>query len=204
MKVAVIDYGMGNIRSVAKALERVGADVTVVSSEFAPLDFDKVVLPGVGAFGDTVEGLISKGLWKPLKDVLDNGQPYLGICLGMQILCTESEESPGVLGLGLIKTKVKRFVPERDIKVPHMGWSQVKIKKRDCLFREIEDDSFFYFCHSFYVPINIGDDYILSTCDYGIDFVSSLKIKNAWGVQFHPEKSQTLGLKLLEDFVYRC
>lgn len=204
MRIAVIDYGMGNIRSVAKALEKVGADVVVVDREFDPSDFDKFVLPGVGAFGDTVEGLKGRGLWNVVEHILKDGYPYLGICLGMQILCKASEESPGVEGFGIIPETVKRFLPSREMKVPHMGWNRVDIKEQDPVFDGIDTGAYFYFCHSFYIPSTIEGNLIIATTDYSAEFVSALRVGSAYGVQFHPEKSQSLGLRLLENFVQRC
>ncbi len=204
MKIAVIDYGMGNILSVVKALERFADCVLVVNGAFDPKDFDKFVLPGVGAFGDAVEGLKNKGLWDSVEGVFKLGKPYLGICLGMQLLSKASDESAGVYGFGVFNVVVKKFSPTVDKKVPQMGWNKVFLEKRDPLFEGISDGSFFYFCHSFYVPENVSEDYILAKTDYITSYVSALRKDKIWAVQFHPEKSQKLGLKVIENFVNRC
>ncbi len=200
MRIAVIDYGSGNIRSVAKALERVGAEVEVLDSAFDLSRFDKFVLPGVGAFGDTVDGLRSRGLWDVVVEIIKNDLPYLGICLGMQILCRGSEESPGYQGLGLFDVEVRRFSPDKEHKVPQMGWNQVN-HNQDPLFSGIPLGGYFYFCHSYYVPLKVGAEFVISKTDYTLTYASGLRKGNVIGVQFHPEKSQTLGLKLLENFV---
>ena len=204
--IAVIDYGMGNLRSVAKAFETVGADV-IVSSE--PEDIhkaDSVVLPGVGAFKDCMENLKEKKLDQVVRDSIHSGKPFLGICLGLQLLFDESVEFGCVRGLGILPGKVVRFKSQpaqpgnRDaLKVPHMGWNIVSIKKRQPLFESAPEDPYFYFVHSFYV---VPDDpeVIATTTHYGIEFVSGIQHNNIYAFQFHPEKSQKLGLSILEKF----
>ncbi len=201
MRVAVIDYGSGNIRSVAKALEKMGVEVAVVKDPFDASDFDKFVLPGVGAFGDTVDKLKAQGLWDIVKEIVFTDRPYLGICLGMQILCKGSEESKGYEGLGLFNVEVKRFKPAKNCKVPQMGWNQVW-HNGDNLFTDIPSGSYFYFCHSYYVPLGEMDPkVVIGKTDYNLTYVSALRRGNVIGVQFHPEKSQSIGLKLLKNFL---
>ncbi len=200
MRIAVIDYGSGNIRSVAKALERIGAKVEVFGVPFDLSNFDKFVLPGVGAFGDTVEELRSRGLWDLVKEIVFTNRPYLGICLGMQILCRGSEESLGYDGLGFFDIDVKRFRADRRHKVPHMGWNQVW-HNGDNIFSNISSGEYFYFCHSYYVPVEVGEEFVVGRTDYTVTYASAIRKGNVIGVQFHPEKSQSLGLRLLKNFV---
>lgn len=197
--LAIIDYGMGNLRSVSKALEAAGApDVRIVSEAKEILKADKIVLPGVGAMGEAIAALRRLRLIEPIKESIFR-KPFLGICLGLQLLFTESEEGGRVKGLGIFKGKVKRF-SER-LKVPHMGWNQVEQRNTGSPILEgIPDNSFFYFCHSYYV---VPDDksIIASKTGYGKEFVSSINKDNLFACQFHPEKSQAMGLRLLKNFV---
>ncbi len=203
--IAVIDYGMGNLRSVAKAFETVGAPVIVTSEPKEILKADSVVLPGVGAFRDCMKNLQSKELDRVVHETVDSGKPFLGICLGLQVLFDESVEFGCVRGLGIIPGKVARFKapvsqPEDGrLKVPHMGWNTVSIKKKDPLFESVPEDSWFYFVHSYHV-IPDDPDVIATTTNYGIEFVSGIQQKNIYAFQFHPEKSQTLGLAVLKKF----
>jgi len=205
--IAVIDYGMGNLRSVQKALEKLGADVDVISDAERLSLSDKVVLPGVGAFKDTMEGIEARGLKGVIREFIDSGKPYLGICMGLQILFDESEEGGLHKGLGILKGRVKRFKPKRDLKVPHMGWNQMKIQScnlkkgsRCPLLNGIDDNMYFYFDHSYYV-VPEDKEAISGTTDYGLEFTSMVWKKNIYGVQFHPEKSQKIGLNMLRSFV---
>jgi len=187
----VIDYGMGNLRSVSKAIEKVGGQVKVSS---APQDLEqaeKIVLPGVGAFGDGVLELKKRNLIEPLKIALKQGKPFLGICLGMQLLFDESEESPGVKGLSFFSGRVERF-KSRDIKIPHMGWNEVNFGS---------SAGYFYFVHSYY-PAPTDKSIISGTCEYGKEkFAAFIMRDKIWASQFHPEKSQDAGLNLLKRFV---
>lgn len=205
--IAVIDYGMGNLRSVEKALEKLGADVEVISDPERLSLSDKVVLPGVGAFKDTMEGIEDRGLKEIICEFISSGKPYLGICMGLQILFDESQEGGLYKGLGILKGKVKRFRAKRGLKVPHMGWNQLKVQdgrmKRngDCpLLKSIPDSSYFYFDHSYYVEPK-DKDVVMTTTDYGIEFTSMVWKEDIYGVQFHPEKSQEYGLRMLKNFV---
>lgn len=196
--IAIIDYGMGNLCSVQKALERIGAATQIIESPDILPDADKIILPGVGSFGDAMQELERRGFVIPLKQEVSSGKPLLGICLGLQVLFETSEESPGARGLGLIPGECRRFVT--DLKVPHMGWNQVRIKRRAPIFEGIEDGAYFYFVHSFYVIPREGKD-VASTTDYALDFCSSVWRDNLFATQFHPEKSQETGLRFLENFV---
>ncbi len=198
--ITVVDYGMGNLRSVAKALENVGLDVKVSSN---PEDIKKakaIVVPGVGAFGDAVHNLKRLNLFDEIINHIDEGKPYLGICLGLQLLFEYGYEFGNHQGLGVLKGKVIRFEEKEGYKIPHMGWNQIHIKNKESkMFKGINDGEFFYFVHSFYaVPEENG--VIASTTDYITDFCSAVEKDNVWAVQFHPEKSQKAGLKLLSNF----
>ncbi len=197
--ITVVDYGMGNLRSVAKALEKVGFNVKVSSNPQDIKDAKGIVVPGVGAFGDAIHNLDRFGLLDEVIKAVKEGKPYLGICLGLQILFEYGYEFGEYEGLGLLKGKVIRFENKEGYKVPHMGWNQVWIKQKEGLFSNIKEGEYFYFVHSFYaVPSEEKD--IASITDYSVDFCSAVQKDNIWAVQFHPEKSQKAGLKLLENF----
>lgn len=198
--IALVDYGMGNIKSVTKAIEAVGGEVSVTQSADEIRKAKAIVLPGVGAFQDCMANLERLGLIEIIKEEINKGKPYLGICLGMQILFTESEEFGLCRGLDLIKGRVIKFSLPREYKIPHMGWNNVRLSKKSPFLKEISDSSFFYFVHSYYV---VPDDnkVIAGQTDYGVSFVSMLIHENIYATQFHPEKSQKMGLKLLRNFV---
>ena len=196
--IAIIDYGMGNLRSVEKGFLKVGVDVRVTNRPEDVDSADGVVLPGVGAFKDCMQELANLGLVDAVRDVIRKGKPYLGICLGLQVLFSESEEFGKCRGLDIFKGKVVRF-ENSDLKIPQMGWNQLNIKKNNPLFNGIPDKSYFYFVHSFYVAPE-DNSIIATTTDYGTEFTSSVRKDNIFAVQFHPEKSQALGLRLLKNF----
>ncbi len=197
--IAIIDYDMGNLRSVAKAFERVGAEVSVTRDSRTILGASHVVLPGVGAFKDCMRNLEEYGLIEPILKSIESGKPFLGICLGLQLLFDESVEFGVHKGLGVIKGKVVRFAEGSGLKVPHMGWNEAKKMKGSPLLSGIEDNTFFYFVHSYYaVPEDRSVD--LTTTGYGMEFTSSIMKENVMACQFHPEKSQKAGLKVLENF----
>ncbi len=199
--IAIIDYGMGNIHSVRKALETKGAKVVVTNSPAQIKKSDKLVLPGVGAFGDAMRELDNLNLSEAINEHIKNNKFFLGICLGMHLLFESSEESPGARGLGILKGKVEKFRSDSGIKIPHMGWNQIKIRKADCpLFVNLSDGGNAYFCHSYYPKADDSRITAAST-EYGADFVSIIWKENIYATQFHPEKSQAVGLKLLENFV---
>ncbi len=200
IKIGLIDYGMGNLRSVAKALEISGGDVHIINTPEEILEMDKIILPGVGAIKDCMENLKKFNIIDAIWDFIKTGKYFLGICLGLQALFEESTEFGHTKGLGIVKGKVQKFENIGNLPVPHMGWNQVIIKKNTKLLDGIKDGDFFYFAHSFYVVPKESNE-VMTTTDYGIDFVSSINKENIFGVQFHPEKSQKNGLKVLKNFI---
>ncbi|WP_246186551.1 imidazole glycerol phosphate synthase subunit HisH [Methylacidimicrobium tartarophylax] len=197
--LGVVDYGMGNLRSVEKALAFVGAVPRRVTKPEDLTDLAAIVLPGVGAFGDCAAQLAQTGLWDPLREWAASGKPFLGICLGYQLLFEGSAESPGVAGLGVIPGKSVRF-PEEVGKVPHIGWNTIRILRQSEFTREIRSGDFVYFVHS-YVPVPEDPEWIALETEYGVRFASGVCRGALFAVQFHPEKSQRVGLQLLRAFV---
>ena len=206
--IAVIDYHMGNLRSVEKAFESIGAEATVTRDPGVIKNASHIVLPGVGAFKDCMDNLGRYGLIEPIVRSIEAGKPFLGICLGLQLLFDESSEFGCHKGLGLISGKVLRFPTHMheepgaspgELKVPHMGWNDITKKKDSLLLKDIPDGSFFYFVHSYYVAPD-SKDVTLTSTSYGIDFTSSVELDNIMACQFHPEKSQKKGLKVLKNF----
>ena len=195
--IAIVDYGMGNLRSVEKGFLKVGVDAKVVTDSKAVDNADAVVLPGVGAFRDCMKNLEEMSLTEPILRSIQKGKPYLGICLGLQVLFTESEEFGIHKGFDILKGKVVRF--QINLKVPHMGWNNAKIQKRPPIFDGIQDEAFFYFVHSYYV-VPDDNNIVATTTDYGITFASMVWKENIFATQFHPEKSQETGLKILKNF----
>jgi len=196
--IAIVDYGMGNLRSVEKGFQKVGIDARVVSEPGEVDNAHAIVLPGVGAFRDCMRNLSHMSLLGPITRSLEKGKPYLGICLGLQILFTESEEFGIYPGLNILSGKVIRF-PEDGLKVPHMGWNTIRILKRPPVLSGIENESFFYFVHSYYV-VPDNKDLVTTTTGYGVIFTSMVWKDNIFATQFHPEKSQELGLRILKNF----
>jgi len=195
--IAVIDYGMGNLRSVQKGFEKVGCNA-VISSDIKTIEnASRLVLPGVGAFRDCMRNLEESGLVDALIRGVEKGKPFMGICLGLQLLFDESEEFGTHRGLGLISGKVKRF-PAGDLKVPHMGWNSISKSKDSPVLASVEEGSYFYFVHSYYVVPE--ENVSATTTEYGIEFTSSIVKDNIFACQFHPEKSQSEGLKILKAF----
>jgi glutamine amidotransferase len=198
--IAIIDYGMGNLRSVEKGFLKVGVNVKVTNKPEDVLNADGVVLPGVGAFRDCMGELTNLNLINAVVDSIKKGKPYLGICLGLQVLFSESDEFGKCNGLDILKGRVIRFELEnKELKIPQMGWNQLNIKRNNPLFEGIPDKSYFYFVHSYYVSPD-DSSVVATTTDYGIEFTSSVWKDNIYAVQFHPEKSQTLGLQVLRNF----
>ena len=199
--ITIIDYGMGNLRSVQKAFERIGVPVNISASVNDIQSADKLVLPGVGHFEKGVANLKETGLFEPLNQIaLERKKPILGICLGMQLM-TEFSEEGNCEGFGWIKAKTQRFVfKSNSLKIPHMGWNNLSIKNTDSLFKGMTVDNFFYFVHSYYVSCGNEND-VLTETNYGNKFVSSFQKENIFGCQFHPEKSHDAGLKVLSNFV---
>lgn len=195
--IAIVDYGMGNLRSVEKGFKKVGIEAKVTSSAKEIDDASAVVLPGVGAFRDCIRNLTDLSLTESIAKAIQKGKPYLGICLGLQVLFSESEEFGRCSGLDVLRGKVVRFQIKE--KVPHMGWNTVSVVKKPPIFSDIPDNAYFYFVHSFYV---VPDDKEVAagTTDYGITFTSMVWKDNIFATQFHPEKSQEMGLKVLAGF----
>ena len=194
--IAIIDYGMGNLRSVQKAFEYIGQTAKITDKAVDLADASHIVLPGVGAFKDAMTALNQSGIVDTLKKEIAKGKPFLGICLGMQMLFDKSYEDGEYDGLGLIKGEVVRF--DTSLKVPHIGWNELQLKKRTRLFDGV-DDMNFYFVHSYHASGCDRED-VETTCNYDYEFVSSVNKDNVWGAQFHPEKSGDTGLKLLANF----
>ena len=198
--VILIDAGTGNLRSVQKALESVGATVERTSDPNKVLVGQKIVLPGVGAFGDFMSGLRQRGLEEPLSQVATHGVPLLGICVGMQALFEVGEEMGEHKGLGLLEGKVGRFDASLSLKIPHTGWNQLRTKRGAVLFDRVPDRAYVYFNHSYYCqPLHTSD--VIADTDYGIRYACAVRRENISGVQFHPEKSQAVGLQILKNFV---
>ena len=196
--IVIVDYGMGNLRSVHKAFQRVGEEAVVTSDPQEVLRASKLVLPGVGAFGDCMANLKKRNLIEPIYRFIESGKPFLGICLGLQLLFTESEEG-GVKGLDIIRGRVKRFdFSDRRLKIPHMGWNQIK-ESQKFILKGIPDGSYFYFVHSYYIEPD-DESIVTTTTEYGLEFASMIHRDNLYGTQFHPEKSQELGLRMLKNF----
>lgn len=213
--ITIIDYGMGNLRSVQKAFEKYCSNVIVSSSAKDILNADKIILPGVGAFKVAMDELKKRGLIGPIKASIEKGKLFLGICLGLQLLFSESEEggkinpvrernfSNGIKGLDIIKGRVKRFREKDGLKIPHMGWNRISAKRKvqsAKILNGVADNSYMYFVHSYYVvPEDKG--VVLCGTDYGINFASGVRKDNIYGFQFHPEKSQSAGLRIIENFI---
>lgn len=196
--IVMVDYKAGNLRSVAKALEAAGAQVNVTGDWRNLNKADKIVLPGVGAFGRAVEELKIRNLFDPIREQIASGKLFLGICLGAQLLFESSEENPGVTGLAALKGKCIRF--KTGLKVPHLGWNQVMQKADSPIWKDVPDGSFYYFAHSYYFQPD-DREIITGETEYSIHFTSAVWKNNVFGVQFHPEKSQKWGLKILENFI---
>ncbi len=196
--IAIIDYGMGNLRSVEKGFIKAGVDVRVTNRPEVVEKADAVVLPGVGAFKDCMQGLIKLDVVDAVIGAIKKGKPYLGICLGLQVLFSESEEFGKCRGLDIFRGRVVRF-ENHALKIPHMGWNQLNIKQDNPLFSGIENKSYFYFVHSYYV-VPQDSSIIAAVTDYGAEFTSAVCRDNIFAVQFHPEKSQAAGLQVLENF----
>ncbi|MGQ9605303.1 MAG: imidazole glycerol phosphate synthase subunit HisH [Thermogutta sp.] len=198
--IVIVDYGMGNVRSVQKAIERCGSHARITSDAEVVAAASKVILPGVGAFGDAMMELERRGLVKPILKNIEAGKPFLGICLGLQLLFETSYENGQHKGLGILRGEVVRFEVPREFAVPHMGWNQVRLECPTPLFRGISDEAYFFFVHSYYV-VPRDTEVIAGTTEYGIRFCSMIRQDKLFAVQFHPEKSQALGLKVIENFV---
>lgn len=198
--VAIIDYDAGNIRSVEKAVRYLGKEAVVTSEPEEILAADRVILPGVGAFEDAMKRLHAMGLVEVIRQAADRGTPFLGICLGLQLLFEKSEESPGVPGLGLLQGEILRLPELPGLKVPHIGWNSLKYPNPGRLFRGIPEDSYVYFVHSYYLKAQ-DEGIVTATTEYGTLVHASVESGNLFACQFHPEKSSETGLTILENFL---
>ncbi len=198
--IAIIDYDAGNIKSVEKALRLLGQEVSVTRDAGAILDADKVILPGVGAFGDAMEKLVNYGLDEVIREVARRDTPFLGICLGLQLLFERSEESPGVKGLGVLKGEIVRIPENAGLKVPHMGWNSLKLYSGGRLFKGLPEEPYVYFVHSYY--LRAADERIVTAVtEYSTRIHASVESGNVFACQFHPEKSSDVGIQILRNFV---
>lgn len=197
--VAIIDYDAGNIKSVEKALLHLGEEVMITRDREKILNSDKVILPGVGAFGDAMEKLRSYGLDKVIYEVVEKKIPFLGICLGLQLLFEKSDETPGVKGLGILQGEVLRIPDKEGLKIPHMGWNSLHLQNNGRLFQGIPEDTYVYFVHSYYLHAE-EPEIVKAVTDYSTTIHASVEKGNVFACQFHPEKSSRYGLKILENF----
>lgn len=198
--VAIIDYDAGNIKSVEKAMQFLGQEVTVTRDRETILNADKVILPGVGAFGDAMGKLRQYGLDEVIHEVAEKEIPLLGICLGLQLLFERSDETPGVEGLGVLKGEILRIPEKEGLKIPHMGWNSLRYPHQGRLFRGIPEDSYVYFVHSYYLKAE-DENIVTATTEYSTLIHASVEQGNVFACQFHPEKSSDVGLQILKNFV---
>ena len=198
--IAIIDYDAGNIKSVEKALKTLGQDVVVTRDAETILSADRVILPGVGSFGDAMGKLQDYQLVDVIKKVVDKNTPFLGICLGLQLLFESSEETPGVEGLGILKGKILRIPDKEGLKIPHMGWNSLKFPREGRLFKGLTEDSYVYFVHSYYLAAE-DESIVTATTEYSTLIHASVEQDNVFACQFHPEKSSDVGLHILKNFV---
>ena len=197
--IAIIDYGAGNLQSVRNALDFIGCPGTVTSDPGEILSAEAAILPGVGAFGTAMAEMERKGLTDTVKIAAKSGKPFIGICAGMQMLFEESEESPGVSGLGLLRGKVLLFPADKGLKIPHMGWNSIEAKKESRLLGKLSGPTYMYFVHSYYVSAD-NEEIVSARSDYGITFDAAVEQGNIFGCQFHPEKSGAEGISILRRF----
>ena len=197
--IAIIDYGAGNLQSVKKALDFIGAESLITSKASEIENASACILPGVGSFGDAMNCMTESGLCEAVKKAALGSKPFLGICLGLQLLFDSSEESPGVSGLGILKGKVKRFPPDMGLKIPHIGWNSLHLQNDGRLFAGLEENPYVYFVHSYY--LKAADEQIVkATTQYSTTIHASVESGNTFACQFHPEKSGTVGLSILKNF----
>ncbi|MEN8906716.1 MAG: imidazole glycerol phosphate synthase subunit HisH [Clostridiales bacterium] len=197
--ISIVDYGMGNLKSVYKAFEYIGQKAKVTSDISEILKSEAVILPGVGAFGDSMENLNRLNLTETIKEYIYTKKPFLGICMGLQLLFEESSESKNIKGLGIFKEKLVRFPKKMGYKVPHMGWNSIKIVKNSPLFKNIDNSSYVYFVHSYYVKGEF--EYVCAESDYIVPIGAAVNKDNVFATQFHPEKSGEMGIEILRNFV---
>lgn len=198
--IAIIDYDAGNIKSVEKAMQFLGQDVKITNNPNEILKADKVILPGVGAFGDAMANLKQKGLDTVIHQVVEQQTPFLGICLGLQLLFERSDESPGVEGLGIFPGEILRIPAEEGLKIPHIGWNSLHLEHQGRLFKGIEEQAYVYFVHSYYLKAK-EEECVKASTEYGTHIHASVEKGNVFACQFHPEKSSDVGLRILKNFV---
>lgn len=198
--IAIIDYDAGNIKSVEKALQFLGQETCVTRDRDVILKADKVILPGVGSFGDAMGNIRQYGLESVIRQVAESGTPFLGICLGLQLLFERSDETPGVPGLGILKGEILRFPDRPELKIPHMGWNSLSFPNKGRLFSGIPEDSYVYFVHSYYLKAE-DESIVTAAAEYGTCIHASVEKGNVFACQFHPEKSGSVGLQILKNFV---
>ena len=198
--IAIIDYDAGNLRSVEKALQALGEETVITRDRDEILSADRVILPGVGAFGDAMEKLHQYGLVEIIRQVVQNGTPFLGICLGLQLLFEESEESQGVPGLGILKGKIRRIPNTPGLKIPHMGWNSLTLRPETRLFSGLGEEPYVYFVHSYYLEA-ADPEIVAASADYGVVIHAAVETGNVFACQFHPEKSSDTGLQILKNFI---
>lgn len=198
--IAILDYDAGNIKSVEKAMLFLGQDVVITRDRETILNADKVILPGVGAFGDAMGKLHQYGLCDVIHEVVDSGKPFLGICLGLQLLFERSDEAPGVEGLGILKGEILRIPDQEGLKIPHMGWNSLVLQNHGRLFRNLPDEPYVYFVHSYYLKA-ADEGIVTATTEYSTHIHASVEQGNVFACQFHPEKSSDVGLQILKNFV---
>ena len=197
--IAIIDYDAGNIRSVEKAMAKLGQEVWITRDRERIMNADKVILPGVGSFGDAMAHLREYNLVEVIKDVVAEKKPFLGICLGLQLLYESSEETPGVEGLGILKGKILKIPEQEGLKIPHMGWNSLHLQNDGRLFRGIEQNPYVYFVHSYYLKAE-EEETVKATTEYSVKIHASVEKDNIFACQFHPEKSSAVGLQILKNF----
>lgn len=198
--IAIIDYDAGNIKSVEKALLFLGQEVKITDNAQEILAADKVILPGVGAFGDAMGNLNRRGLVSVIREVAERGTPFLGICLGLQLLFERSDEAPGVAGLGILPGEILRIPPKEGLKIPHMGWNSLHLEHDGRLFRNVPEQAYVYFVHSYYLKAR-EEGIVKASTEYGAHIHASVEKGNVFACQFHPEKSSEVGLQILKNFV---
>ena len=201
--IAIIDYGAGNIQSVYKALKYVGCDCIVTNDKDEIMKADGAILPGVGSFGNSMDNMNKNGITETVREFINTKKPFLGICLGLQLLFPESEESPGVKGIDIFKGTVTKIPDGEGLKIPHMGWNSIKLLKKDGIFKGIKDNSYVYFVHSYYLNAE-NKDIVAAQTEYGVTIDAAVSYENVTATQFHPEKSGEVGLQMLRNFAEMC